>query len=387
MKPDTIIGPPTTTEINHRIQQLQTKLTKQGLDYYICQNPDNIFYLTNFANFIHERPFLLIIPAKGKLVFLLPKLEESHVKIRSVGDIELVNYFEFPAPKGQDWSDKLTSLLPPNKTIGIESDCPAYLSQFLGPKTYVSNIVEQLREIKSSYEIGKIQYTCQLLSNGHKELLACAKPDMMSIQGHSQVSRSMTQSMLMDDPHSNMLNSSFAAVTQPPSVSHDPHNFTNAFMTMSTGGPHVTVVSGKANGYGAELERTFFINNVPENTKKPFNDMLEARALAFELAKPGQCMSDLDQQVNELLKRKGYAKHLLHRTGHSFGVTNHEGPFLAEGYEHIIRENMVFSIEPGIYIEGLGGFRFSDTVLITASGNLCMTQAPETLDALTLRPS
>lgn len=72
----------------------------------------------------------------------------------------------------------------------------------------------------------------------------------------------------------------------------------------------------------------------------------------------------------------------MHRTGHSFGVTGHEGPFLAISYDHEIEPGMVFSIEPGIYFAGLGGFRHSDTVLVTETGNVCLTTAPDSLDDL-----
>ena len=65
-------------------------------------------------------------------------------------------------------------------------------------------------------------------------------------------------------------------------------------------------------------------------------------------------------------------------------MTGHEAPFLADGYEHEIRPNMVFSIEPGIYLSGIGGFRFSDTVLVTETGNVALTRAPESLGELTL---
>ena len=95
-------------------------------------------------------------------------------------------------------------------------------------------------------------------------------------------------------------------------------------------------------------------------------------------------MSEVDRQVNEVLRAAGYGDNLLHRTGHSFGVTYHERPFLAEGYEHEVKANMVFSIEPGIYLPGIGGFRFSDTVLVTETGNQNLTSAPDTLAEMTL---
>lgn len=379
-----IAGPPSEIEISGRISRVQSKMVSSGMDYYLCYNPDNIFYLTNFANFVHERPFILLIPAKGKPVFLMPKLEEPHVRMRAIGELEYLSYVEFPAPEGKQWSDKLKSILMQEHLVGIETMCPLAVVRSIPGSTMAVDIVDNIRMIKSEFEIGRIAYTCQLLNKGHAQLLSGARPGRMIVELYSQANSAMTKKMLLDNPNCNMINSKFAVIAQPPGISHDPHNFTDVFMKFSTGGPHVSLASGLANGYGGEVERTFFINHVPEKAKAPFYDMLEGRALAYELTIPGNSMSEVDKKVNDYFKAKGYGPHLLHRTGHSFGVTNHEAPFLAEGYEYDIKPGMVFSIEPGFYIRGVGGFRFSDTVLITEKGNQKLTEAPETLDALTI---
>jgi Xaa-Pro dipeptidase len=88
--------------------------------------------------------------------------------------------------------------------------------------------------------------------------------------------------------------------------------------------------------------------------------------------------------VLDVLKRRGYGKYILHRTGHGFGITGHEPPWVAVGSETILKKNMVISIEPGIYIPGLGGFRHSDTVLVTEDGCVSLTKWPDRLEELTL---
>ncbi|MFT6052174.1 MAG: Xaa-Pro dipeptidase, partial [Halioglobus sp.] len=103
--------PPNKAEISARVINVQAAMSEQGLDYYLCHDPANIFYLTNFANFVHERPFILVIPAAGTMTFLMPQLEETHVRIRSVGPLVFVHYFEFPAPVGQRWSDRLREIV------------------------------------------------------------------------------------------------------------------------------------------------------------------------------------------------------------------------------------------------------------------------------------
>ena len=111
---------------------------------------------------------------------------------------------------------------------------------------------------------------------------------------------------------------------------------------------------------------------------------MEGRRLAFELTVPGNVMGEVDRRVNELYRKAGYGDALLHRTGHGIGVTGHEAPFLADGYEHVIESGMVFTIEPGIYLPGIGVFRHSDTVLTTADGNVSLTDGPTELGDLTL---
>ncbi|GAA6150894.1 M24 family metallopeptidase [Pseudoteredinibacter isoporae] len=373
---------PENAEVMSRIHQLQKKLDEQALDVYLCHDPANIFYLSNFANFVHERPFVLLIPRSGRPTFIVPTLELEHVKSRVVIDLDYADYREFPATIGDNWYDRMADHIQEHHRVGVESQCPLSVCRALARTAIQSDIVDELRMTKSDFEIQRIQYCCDLLSLGHNTLMEMASPGQLPLLIHKDVSSQLMQKLLLENPTVNLLNSKFNAVTQVGALSDDPHNFREVFATLEEGGPNVSIVQGLANGYGAELERTFFINSIPEAARKPFDAMLEARELAYDLLRPGQSMADLDRQVNQRLSELGYSDNLLHRTGHSFGVTDHEGPFLADGYEREIKANMIFSIEPGIYVPGLGGFRFSDTVLITDKGYRKMTEAPESLEQL-----
>lgn len=378
-------APPECAEMAGRIAAVQAQMAHQQLDFYLCHDPANVFYLTNFANVVHERPFIVLVPASGKPTFLVPKLEETHVRSRAVGEFEFLRYFEYPAPPGQQWSDRLLDVLKPGHRVGIEAMCPQAVLRAVPGTAVVSELVEELRMIKSDYEIGRIAYAGAWLSAGHARLLADARPGQRTLALNAQISGALMNELLSAHPHANILTCEALAVATPPGVSHDPHCVPTLACELVEGGPHVTLLVGRANGYGAEVERSFFIGRVPPAAVRPFHDMLDARALAFELAVPGACMAEVDRKVNALLRARGHGEHLLHRTGHSFGVTGHEAPFLADGYEREIKAGMLFSIEPGIYLPGLGGFRFSDTVLITATGNTSLTHAPETLAELTLQ--
>ncbi|MCP4749418.1 MAG: M24 family metallopeptidase, partial [Proteobacteria bacterium] len=86
----------------------------------------------------------------------------------------------------------------------------------------------------------------------------------------------------------------------------------------------------------------------------------------------------------KVYEKAGYGDRILHRTGHGFGITGHEGPYLAVGYDQELEPGMLVSVEPGIYIPGLGGFRHSDTVLITDDGYVKLTDSPDSLEELTI---
>ena len=152
-------------------------------------------------------------------------------------------------------------------------------------------------------------------------------------------------------------------------------------------GPHVAMVLTRVNGYSAESERTYFTAPPSSESRKAFDAMTEARRLAFERIRPGTACSELDGRVNEFLRKEGYGsdQQRLHRTGHGFGLGTHEGPWIAEGSEDRLAENMVISIEPGIYLDGIGGVRHSDTVLVTRDGFRLLTQSAMDLGSLVIR--
>jgi len=189
---------------------------------------------------------------------------------------------------------------------------------------------------------------------------------------------------LLEITDCNILMSKFSAGVWPKSLSAQPHSIPGVFDALEAGGPNVTIIACQANGYSAEIERTFFIEHVPDKARAVFDIMMEARQKAYDLVKPGVRAEDVDRQVLKILKKAGYEDHILHRTGHGFGITGHEPPWLALGSYHVLEKNMVISIEPGVYIKGIGGFRHSDTVLVTDDGCARLAQYPDSLESLVL---
>ncbi len=382
--PKAIKSPPSQEELANRLEKVRNLMAQQNLDYYVSFDPVNIYYLTNFANYVHERPFILVVPKKGTMKFVVPLLEKTHVEARAKCDLELIHYFEFPAPQGENWFDRYHELIENDARVGVESAMTLRIFDQTPGKKIKTDIIDDVRLIKTEYEIGRNVHACKIVNAGHKMLLKIIRPGMLLFELYNKVSASMMAKVVADIKNLNVLVSRVVAGAFPPSISYDPHNFTDIFIKMEEGGPHVSGVVGQINGYGVELERSFFLGTVPEKAKAPFQAMMEARSLAYKLTKPGANFSEIDVAVRKVLRDRGYADKLLHRTGHGLGITGHEGPYVAEGYDRKMQPGMIISIEPGIYIRELGGFRHSDTVLITDDGNVSLTKAPETLEDLTI---
>ena len=376
--------PPTTTELRGRLVRLQGQMREQGLDWYVAYSPPNVTWLTDFTHDVDERPFLLLVPAEGDPTMVAPRLERDHVLARTRLPLEVADYRDIPAPPGQTWQDALRAVVAVGSRVGVEPVLPVDHAAAL-PGTWTSvDLIDRLRWVKSDYEIGRLTYAAEVLNEAHATGLDLVRPGATNAQVSAAACAAMSQRMGADNPAANVLALSAFFMVWPTRLSADPHNVPDLHEPFVTGGPQVTIALVNANGYAAELERTFFLGSVPAAARDPFDAMSEARATAFDLLRPGVTLAEVDVAVRRVLHRRGYGEALLHRTGHGMGLLGHEAPFLAEADETVAEPGMVFSIEPGIYLPGIGGFRHSDTVLVTADGCTSLTRAPETLAELCL---
>ncbi len=382
--PDPITLPPDQLELADRLMRVRALMAESDLDYYVAFDPVNVYYLTNFANYVHERPFLLIVPRTGVPTLLVPKLELSHVVERTHCELEYVTYLEFPAPTGSNWYDVYSSLFSKNARIGIEHAMPIGIANRTPGTVIVTDVVTEARIVKTAYEIGRTVHACSVVDLGHETALGLCRPGILEGEIFGAVNTVMRQKIFTDIPDANFIVTKTLGAVWPPTISHDPHRIPKLWQPMERGGPHVSIVSAQVDGYGVELERTFFLGEVPEYARTAFDVMFTARATALDLLKPGQHMGEIDEAVRAVIAAAGYEHGIIHRTGHGLGITGHEAPFLAIGETRLLEAHMLISVEPGIYFEGRGGYRHSDTILITEDGYVILTHAPELLEELVL---
>jgi Xaa-Pro aminopeptidase len=126
------------------------------------------------------------------------------------------------------------------------------------------------------------------------------------------------------------------------------------------------------------------IGQAYDDQKRMFDHMVALQDTAFSAIIPGAKCSDVDRSVREYYEENELMSYWKHHVGHAIGLRYHEAPFLDLGDETEIKPGMVFTVEPGLYVPELGGFRHSDTVVVTDYGNEILTYYPRDLDSLTI---
>ena len=137
-------------------------------------------------------------------------------------------------------------------------------------------------------------------------------------------------------------------------------------------------------GYNSELERTMIIGLASDDQRRMFDHMFALQDVAFSSIEPGVLCSEVDKKVREYYQDHNLMMYWKHHTGHAIGTRYHEAPFLDIGDQTIIEPGMVFTVEPGLYVPEIGGFRHSDTVVVNEQGIEIMTYYPRELDSLTI---
>ncbi|HEV2297620.1 MAG TPA: M24 family metallopeptidase [Candidatus Acidoferrales bacterium] len=132
-------------------------------------------------------------------------------------------------------------------------------------------------------------------------------------------------------------------------------------------------------GYSSDLTRTVFVGRAPARVRRWYRAVLEAQQAARAAMLPGVTAGSVDEAARKVLLRAGLGAKFIHSTGHGLGLEVHESPRLGRGEEAILRKDMVVTIEPGVYVEGQGGIRIEDDVLVTQSGSEFITNATREL--------
>jgi len=146
----------------------------------------------------------------------------------------------------------------------------------------------------------------------------------------------------------------------------------------------VTETGAPVWGYQAELERAMVVGPPTDRMRFLFEHMLTSQQAAFDAIRPGATCADVDAAVERYFDEHDLRSYWRQHTGHGTGLRNHEAPFLDIGDPTPLEPGMVFTVEPGLYDDEVGGFRHSDTVVVTDSGYEVLTEYPRDIESLTI---
>lgn len=384
----------TKEETRKRQITFMEKLEENGLEAAIIFSPTDIFYLTRFYFIATERPIAFFIDHKGKTHLFVPHLEEKHAE--EFACVDKVHFYpEYPGIRHpmEYFKDALIEHGLSGKKIGIDSDGYSSPYGYEGPKvselidaeiTSIRRWIEKMRYVKSPAEIELIKESCRWGNLAHRLLQKYSKVGKSEVEISSRASQEATLAMIETlgpdyKPHGNTAFAAFRG--QIGKMSAFPHAVTQN-ITLKKGDTLVTGAVSSVWMYRSELERTMFVEEVNSEQEKYFNLMYEAQEVAFRNIKPGVPTSKVEEEVQRFFKENNVLHLTQHHTGHAIGLMMHEAPFFDLGDHTIMEPGMVFTVEPGIYVEGLGGFRHSDTVLVTEDGMEMLTYYPRDLESL-----
>lgn len=295
-------------------------------------------------------------------------------------------YREFPAPAGEGWRDALKPLL--TSSFTYEPETPAHIASVLEEfgGTH-ADVLRGIRLVKSDYEVSRVAVAADYARRGVERLLAGVYAGASVIEGY-MTSNMITRAIIGEQADFDPLATDATIAPWPAPISAEPHSVPPLDLTLDAG-PHVAMALTRVNGYAAECERTFFTHAPTSDEQELFAAMLAARAVAYSMIRPGMPASEIDEAVNTHLAGLGIDSHQqrLHRTGHGFGLSAHEPPWIALGSDDVLASNMLVSVEPAVYVDGIGGYRHSDTVLVTEDGYRSLTPTPDDLVSLTFAGS
>ena len=354
-------------EYQQRVTRLQVRIQQANLDAFVVRTDTNIIYLNGVDYYSVERKVLMIVPAKGEPTLIVPRMEQERLS-RSATVDKVLTYWEMDAKPGRGWKELLHKTLGAYQKIGIDPLADAdIVAELRNYDWQVLPLVEDIRVIKSPAEIALTRRVANYWTKAMNAMLAEINVDK-PVPELMQTGSNVMEDILANESGADHFNSIAHMLYGCSPASGCPHHFSLSADDAIPHGPTVINALGKVNWYTAENERTILAGNYNAQHTELFDIAQQGQQLALDLIKPGVPCAEVDSAVQDFFTRQGVAEHMRHRTGHGFGMEGHERPYTSEGSEEVYQPNMIISVEPGLYVEGIGGFRHCDTLLITESG-------------------
>jgi Xaa-Pro aminopeptidase len=385
-------------EFDARAERLREHLQKQNLSGVVLFDSAYILYFSGFAFVPTERPIAFAMSAEGEKALFVPRLEVEHAR-NQTGFERVDHYLEYPyRPHPMEVLKGTLEAMGVSGAVAADTDGYPWILGYRGPTLSeltgarverVAAFIEDLMAIKSASEIALIKESCVWGNLAHRLLQSYTRPGKTETEVSERASNEANAAMLAalgplyqaQSPFSNGASAGYRG--QIGRNAAIPHALANNIV-FQPGDVLVTGAGAPVWGYNSELERTMIIGEATPAQRRMFGHMKVAQETAFDAIRPGRRCADVDQAVRDYYEENDLMQYWRHHSGHAIGLRYHEGPFLDVGDATEIRPGMVFTVEPGLYAPDLGGFRHSDTVLVTEDGFELLTYYPRDLESLTI---
>lgn len=385
----------------HRARMMQEFMDRESLDALLFSLPEYFKYTTNFDMDVSgsERPALCVIPRSGGPFLILHELSEPHWHIAlETGRLwtrEAAFYSEHPRvrqrlPLASQWHELVAESLR-GKSLHrarIGTDGPLFPRlQNLLPNLRLEDVSEacqRIRWIKHDEELAVMRQAASLADWTQERYRENIRPGRLVADLDMCMTALMAKEAARRMPGTNLV---IYCWTLAGPVSASPHGvcaFGNlAGATIETGDVLVNAVYPAIDGLFVENERTWFCGQPSQRQIQLFEAARAANEAACAAAVVGNPIWTIDAAAQDVFEKAGLSELIRHRTGHGLGLAGHDYPLDMPFNCTPLLPGMVFSVEPGIYENGLGGFRHDDTVVVASTPEM-MTATAKDLKSQTI---
>jgi Xaa-Pro aminopeptidase len=336
----------------------------QEVDYVFLTPDSEMYYLSGFEKELHDRPFFLVIPRDGEPFFFVPDVYREELE-----NCTPLKNFEVWTPS-EDPEKKLSQLFGSNGAERVlfsekmDAKFAVDIIDIFPEAEYglADEILEELRLTKDENEIRKIRESSGIADEVIKELRDMGRQVIGMTE--DELAELINQKMF----EKGGAKTPFNTVASSGPNGSKPH-YEHGEKVIEEGEPVVLDFGCYKDHYPSDQTRTIVFGGEPSGKFKEVHDIVrKAQQKAVEKVESGVKAKEVDTAARKVIEEAGYGEEFIHRTGHGVGLDIHEPPFINQQNDRVLEKGMVFSVEPGIYIEGEFGVRIEDLVYVTEDG-------------------